>query len=406
MDKFHDVLVVGAGPAGQNAAYNLAKAGISVCLIDGDKLPKSKVCGGALRSTVVRRFPYLEQIIKNITLAVIRKATVYSPKSYKVTASPDHDLVFLISRFDFSRALLKLCQEAGVEQCFGQRVRRIVREKESMTAFLHSGEKIKAKAVIGCDGVNSLVARELDLNTRTSADYFGLASEQELEFDINFPNDEVLIYYGFQNRVGYSWVFPKGKLINVGSGYNNIVKGIIPQQVHQSFIHFLKEQKVLPNNFPVMGIRTWAVPNSGPMGKTFGDRVLLCGDAAGFVNPMTAEGMYYALASGELAAKVMIQSVKTNDYSSQRLSVYQKLWQKEFGREFKAMLSIQKFLANHSGMVDLVIKTFKNDTRVGNLLADFFTGRISYQRLKLGLLPKIGYLFAKAKVKGLFGSKS
>jgi len=405
MDK-RCIKIAGAGIAGLTAAINLAKAGVSVCLVEQDKLPKEKVCSGALRVTVIKRFPYLEPIVREITLSVIRKATFYSPKLHKVTASNGQDIAFLVHRYDFSNALLKLCREAGVKHFFGQRVRRIVREKEYIITFLSSGRQIRTKAIIGCDGINSLVARELGLNTRVSADYFALASEQELEFETGLPDDEALFYYGFQDRLGYGWVFSKGKLINVGVGFSNTAKGIGLKKAHQSFINFLKKQKVLPNNFPLEGIRAWVLPNGRLLNKTFGERVLICGDAAGFVHPIIGEGMYYALISGELAAKTIIQSVKLNDYSEDKLSQYQELWQKEFEPEFKDMVFLQKFLAKHLDIVDLAIKIFEKDTHSHQLFLDLIAGRISYRKFKSRIWPKILYLLAKTGRKKLLWPKS
>ncbi len=401
MEKSYDVLVIGGGPSGQNASYNLAKAGVSVCLIEADKLPKDKVCGGGLRYAALERFPYLAPIVRKVSRSAIRKITVYSHALQKATAAGAHDSYYLMRRLDFSAGMYELCKQAGVHHVLGKRVREVKITQDEATVFLQNGEVYTAKAVIGADGINSLVAKASGLNLGWPKDHYAFASEQELEFDTGLPNDEIIIHFAFHGIHGYGWIFPKGKFVNVGVGFLSTYKDAALKQVHDAYIAFLKSEHLLPEAFPLTGMRSWAIPWGGPLKKTYTNRVLLCGDAAGFPQPLTAEGIYYALTSGELAGKVMADAIQKDNVSEHELAEYQKLWHKEFGLEFKTLLSMQHFIFEHPSIIDTGLKHFGRDKEVHQYFLDFLSGRISFKEARIKSVPKITFLLAKHRFENI-----
>ena len=124
----------------------------------------------------------------------------------------------------------------------------------------------------------------------------------------------IYLFIKAQGIAGYAWVFPKKNCVNIGIGeFQSAVSKSKPKiplkETYEKFIATLKEKKLLPDDFPIENLKGATLPIF-PLENTCGDRVLLCGDAAGFINPITGEGIYYAMVSGQIAANVIAEGLK------------------------------------------------------------------------------------------------
>lgn len=180
---------------------------------------------------------------------------------------------------------------------------------------------------------------------------------------------QVHIYLQPHGLVGYGWVFPKKEHVNVGivefrqalnkkRGKKNL------QNHYQLYLRTLKKHKLLPQNLPMTFAHGGVFPTC-PKEHLSMDRVLLCGDAGGLVNPMTGEGIYYAMSSGEIAAKTAIQALENDKTDAHSLRSYQRHWNQEFHLDFSLLSRMSKrWGANTDGIIELVRK----DSKLINIL--------------------------------------
>jgi geranylgeranyl reductase family protein len=290
-----DVVVVGAGPAGSTAARALAQGGARVCLVDKARFPRPKPCGGALSPRTLRHLPSgFEKIVR----AHVRRAvfTFRSGKPFEVVSATP--MGYMVCREEFDAWLKAGAEEAGVCVREGVPVRAIEEMGAGITVRA-GGEVLSAATVIGADGANSLVAKQL-LPSRPPARYMAL--EAEVPQDGHPLGETVLVDVGAYPG-GYAWAFPKGDRVNVGvmAEYRGA------RNLRTAFASFVANQPALPavsagsQQFaPVAAPRSAPVPCARPA-------VLLVGDAAHLADPFLGEGIYYAVRSGCLAARAVLR---------------------------------------------------------------------------------------------------
>ena len=173
--------------------------------------------------------------------------------------------------------------------------------------------------------------------------------------------------------------------VNIGLG------GLISETTHikkrfMKFVQVLKKMKLIAEHLQPSHFSTALIPIRGPIEKSFTDHVIICGDAAGFVHPWTGEGIYYAMASGEIAAKVISQAIEDGEYSSRMLSEYQTTWMEDFGMELKMAASLQKLAAKFNPSFEIGIQIAGVDEKLTKIYADVVHGRISLTETKIGKL--------------------
>ncbi|MGQ4912491.1 MAG: FAD-dependent monooxygenase, partial [Candidatus Thorarchaeota archaeon] len=213
-------------------------------------------------------------------------------------------------REDFDYFLLQKAEAAGATVLEGVRVIDVVEESDRVSVVT-DGETYSAGLVIGADGVNSTVARKTGLKPRWSDDEVALCIEASVPMDpseilrtVGDPNGTerifIEIYFGFI-EYGYAWAFAKKSEMSLGIG------GLISELDDlkgrwKTFVSFFEKTKDVQCD---LSLQTAArVPASGILEKTCTKRVMLIGDAAGIVRTTTAEGIYYAIESGKMAAEV------------------------------------------------------------------------------------------------------
>ena len=161
--------------------------------------------------------------------------------------------------------------------------------------------------------------------------------------------DRLVEFYFIGDR-GYGWIFPKRDRISIGIGE-------FAAQVHNlkgSFSRFVRDVSVQKNidiEGRISGINSYRLPAGGFERRIHGDRVLLTGDAAGFVDPFLGEGIYYALKSGEIAADVAAGAVESGDFSERFLQEYVMRCEKEFNYDLKSALKFANFAYGHRDML-------------------------------------------------------
>lgn len=330
-----DVVVVGGGPSGATAADELAKRGRKVLLLDRDG--RIKPCGGAIPPRAIRDY----QIPDHLLVAKIRSARMVSPSDRQVDIPIDNGYVGMVDRAEFDEWLRARAESHGATRRIGS-FETLTRDADG-TALIHYKPRdglsttVRAKAVIGADGARSLVARQqvkgADRMKFVFAYHEIIRAPKDLTVDYDAKRCDV-IYRGALSPDFYSWIFPHGDTVSVGTGSAH--KGFSMR----SSVTSLRETTGLAAcetlrregaPIPMKPLRRW----------DNGRDVVLAGDASGVVAPASGEGIYYAMLGGELAAEAVEALLATGDVRSLKLA--RKRFMREHGLVFWVLGIMQRF---------------------------------------------------------------
>ena len=407
----YDVIVVGGGPAGATAVRVLGEAGISTLLLDKSAFPRDKPCGGGISARVMRRFPYLESALAGIPVNWVGKIYFEAPSGVAVDYCSEDPLYLMIRRSEFDNLLFSLGTK-HVDCVAPALVRKLYFHEDGVT--LHADvagdtKEYRAKIILGCDGANSIVARACGLRSGTVKNEYAIDMMEETPYSelTLAERDRMYVYYGYQGSYGYSYVFPKMSHLNLGIGckLDHYLAGMRGAQYahHREFVDGLIAQKLLTGASNKANFRAFPLPISGPLPRTYAKRSLLCGDAGGFVNAFTAEGIYYAMVSGELAAQTAMDAVRAKDTSSNRLSRYEQSWKNEIGQDLSKSVSIQRLLLADLRRVDRIVKAAARNPALAEMLARYATGALSYAQFKKSIVLRALPLYVREKARAFLG---
>jgi geranylgeranyl reductase family protein len=294
----YDVVVIGGGPAGSAAAFTFAIAGVRVCLVDKSRFPRNKLCGGLVTLRSKRIFEEVFHRQWDDRLFMSSRDVRFLSDGRHLASLRDYSTLYFTMRFDFDAYLLGLAESVGAIMRLGQSVVAIDIEARSLR--IADGSTIRFAHLIGADGVNSVLAKTL---FGRSFDPQNIAFGLEVEVPralLSRRDDSVDIDFGI-TRWGYGWVFPKLKTFTIGVAGDHDSNS----SMKASLERFLKLYDVSSDALHVKG---QFIPFGAfrPRPGRAGD--LLCGDAAGFVDPITGEGIAYAMQSGQAAAHAILEA--------------------------------------------------------------------------------------------------
>ncbi len=403
--KTFDVIVAGAGPAGATAAKILGEAGVGTLLLDKSAFPRDKPCGGGISARALTRFPYLTDALGNIPTSWVNKVHFESPSGFVVDYRSPDPLYLMIRRCEFDHLLFSLARP-HVEVATG--LARKVNVHPDYVSVSTDTQEYRARMVIGCDGANSIVARASGLRTGSvQSDYAIDMMEETPQQELNTAErDRMYIYYRIRSHYGYGYVFPKTSHLNVGVGFklDYYLSNLRGEHYahHQAFVDDLKSKQLLTGQSNRANFRAFPLPIAGPLARTYADRVLLAGDAGGFVNALTAEGIYYAMVTGELAARAAIDAVRAGNFASAQLSGYERAWKREIGDELANSVRLQKMLLADPTRIDRIVRAASRHAVLADLLARFATGAITHAQFRRSMLRRALPVYVREKTRRLF----
>jgi len=393
-----EVLIVGAGPAGSTTAKILAEKNIQVILIDKDKFPRYKPCGGGLAFGILKQYPYIKNL-KSIESYSYGGILHSANDTYQVKSVRKHPIVAMIKRENFDNELVNLAKDSGVKFLEKKQAKNIQIKQDSATTFLSDNTTIKSDIVIGADGFLSCIARKTGLLTSHTYKSVCLLEEFPVSPDIldEFYTEKRIchLHARTQGVYGYGWVFPKKDHINIGIGdYRFPDRNKHPivnlKSAFDGYIRLLKKTGVVPKNLQSKNLHGGTLPGWF-LKKTYDARVILIGDAAGFVNPINGEGIHYAMSSGVIAADVVADAIKKEQNNENFLSAYQRKWKQDFGKEFGSLLKGTSTWKD----TDQFIRLLTYDKKLTDICFGIMIGEKQFNDHRFQLLQQ--YLIASLK---------
>lgn len=402
-----DVLIAGGGPAGSGLAFHLAKMGYKVIVVEASEFPRDKVCGDGVSPiamaeldrmgiTKTRNFKKANEITE--VGLFIKNDKVVIPLS-----KPEH-LPFharIIPRLQLDNLIYIAAKKAGAVYIQNTRVTGYTITDNAVSVNLLNEKKlssINAKMIVGADGSSSLIARLLSGQNHDDAfQLLGLRSYFEY---VNGPNNRVDIFFTEDSFPGIFWLFPAGATgANIGMAMVSKTMPAKPTHVRellQKHIDTDEQIKERIGNGKMNGkIQGWPIRFFNSKSKITGHRVLLIGDAAGLINPLSGDGIQYALLSSRWASETIDTCLQQNDFSEAALYNFRKKVDQELGYDFALSNLLVQFPRNKTfsklwiSILEIIIAQAKEDKTYADTIAGIFEGTYpSYKALNLPFILK------------------
>lgn len=355
-----DVLVVGAGPAGSMAAKAATETGVDVIFIEEHETPGTPVycaeglsIGGILDGGLQPVHPYVSQQIST--------ARVVAPGGKTLDLTSDNWTGYTLDRQVFDKALADNAVEAGAKLMTRTRATDVIRDGQQIMGVkaIRDGEEIEfiSKVVIGADGHWSIIRRRAGLR-RYFPDFVTCAQYQLGDLDLEDPSVNEF-YLGMKCAPGgYAWVFPKSKSVaNVGLG--------VRKRHTKAPIEYLKDfcdsdprfrnAKILKKNGGIC-------PVSGTLDRITMDGLILVGDAAGMLVPMTGAGIHSSIEAGKMAGRKAAEAVQMGDVSEKKLNEFRLEFDKYWGKRIRDSGRVLEMLDKFSDEdLDTLADVISND---------------------------------------------
>ncbi len=342
-NKTWDVIVVGAGPAGLYAGIELAKSKASVLILDRKQeigCPKRCAEGLSLRwFEILGLKPHPEWSIQPI-----HGAALYGPNGKQIKMKNPKPQGFILERKIFEKHLAIDATRLGAKITMRHQVvdaKRVNGIVELKVEVNNETKILKTKLVIACDGIDSLVARMLNLNTKNNLNDTDSGYQYEMTGISGY--DENLLHLYFGNDVaprGYVWIFPKrDKTANVGIGI-----GAYEEKTAKYYLDKWIASQPNISKGSIIEVNGGGIPVGGFLESMSADNLLVAGDAGHMVDPIHGGGIGIAMEGGRLAGQVALRALKANDFSQKVLGTYTKEWYKLRGDELKRRLKSRHLL--------------------------------------------------------------
>ncbi|MDX2033628.1 MAG: NAD(P)/FAD-dependent oxidoreductase [Blastocatellia bacterium] len=378
------VAIIGAGPAGSHLAHELSRQGAEVRLFDA-KEAWEKPCGGGVTSKALREFEFLQR--NDAPRQMVSSLRLITARDRELRVAPRHEFA-IYSRRELAAMMRERAVRAGA---------KLTCARVEGTEFANGKWRIETAAgeetvdfLIGADGASSIIRRRVGVRFRPKDFAYALGWHVHQPHSISQAEVKYLDEFS-----GYLWMFPRHDHLSYGiaSGYQETT----PARLKAKLLEFIarenpaaaREIEAAPNrNFyaamiPSLDVHTWDALKACDPQRGWA----LVGDAAGFVDPLTGEGIYYAIKSADLLARAM----------TGRVEEYDAMWRAEFGAEMRraSELTPRFYRGNFAGapLTERMVQLARRHRGVREVLRDLIAGDQGYVDLKPRLL-KSAFLFS------------
>ena len=318
----YDAVVVGGGPVGSRVACLLAEKGHKVLVVEKKERARERVCcTGIISQECVNTFNIEDKAI----LRRVNSATLFSPSGNQLYLQREEPQACILDRSALDVSLARWAQKAGADYHYGYRVSNIVTEKDRASVIvIREGKEsnFPTKCVVVARGFTPGLVERLGLGTHRD---FTIGVQAEVEAP---GTDEVEVYFGDVAPGFFRWIVPTvPPMARVG-----LLSRQNPGRYLKNWLkQLVKQGKITSGD---VSISYGGIPLKPPT-RTYGERIIAVGDAAGQVKPTSGGGIYYGLLSADIAAVTLHQALTADDLSARRLANYQRGWRKKLGRELR-----------------------------------------------------------------------
>jgi digeranylgeranylglycerophospholipid reductase len=352
INDFYDVIVIGGGPAGSVTARYAAENGASVLMLERDREVGIPVrCGEGVSHQGIEPFIEIED---RFIATTITAARLFNSKGEFVDIE-DMAKGYVLERRIFDNALADKACSFGAKLLTKANATGLMFEGKKIVGvkftMLGKDYEVKCNVVIGADGVESRVGRWAGIDTKLALEDLETCFQYTLS-GIDVPTDRGQFYFHVPG--GYVWIFPKSKTTaNVGIGIAGHLSG---EKNAKAYLDEFVAEK-FPNaaiTYSVAG----GVPTATMLKKPYADNVMIVGDSARQVNPITGGGIVQVMIAGAIAGKTAAEAVKKNDFSEKVMKSYAKEWSKILGKNQKFMHNIKEdFFLKQNEKFDKLIES-------------------------------------------------
>ncbi|MBU4534519.1 MAG: NAD(P)/FAD-dependent oxidoreductase [Euryarchaeota archaeon] len=359
-----DILVIGAGPAGSTAAKHAAQGGAGVLMMDkkseigAPKRCAEGVSNGGLESLGIEKNPrWITKELDGVRLISPNRTDVWLT-SDKIDL-PETGCI--LERKVFDKYMTMDAARAGAQI----KIKTLATGMEKTDdGYLVSAEsmgesfQIKAKIVIAADGPESRVARWGGLNTTAKPKDMESAAQFEMAGVEMENNNCIEFYFGSVAPGGYAWIFPKGDdIANVGLG---ILATKTDKTAYEHLLEFVAKNPATQNAQPVE-LNIGGDPVGGMPKKLVDDNLMVIGDAAGQVNPLTGGGIISGMTGGMIAGKLAAEAISEGDLSRKKLKKYEDECQEAIGKSINKYLKVKDYMLTlNDGELDSIAEAFQD----------------------------------------------
>ena len=323
-----DCVVVGGGPAGARAIYELSKISTNIALIDYRETLGDKLCTGIIGTECVEKYG----IDNNIIYQEADSADIINPAKDIFHLKSKKPKAYIIDRVQYVQNLINKAKNNNAKIICKYRVTGID-QRENKVAITYSNKKeekvIYSKSIILASGLENKLINDFNIAPLKKEN---ILNGSQLKIKSKYPNvisnTKVFIgsNYGFQ---GFGWIVPTSN--------DELLIGVLARdkskKIITEFISLVtKTYNIIINESDKKNIKSWGIPIK-PLEKTYDNRLLVVGDAAGLVKPITGGGIYYSQISAEIAVKTIKHALEINNFNCEVMATYQQKWEKQIGDE-------------------------------------------------------------------------
>lgn len=357
--KSFDIIICGIGPAGAAAALALSHSGLSVLMIDRHEFPRNKICGDALSPDVVNQLhklpldtgPLFEQMEQKIWCKAVR---FFGPNytAADLRLSENGPTGFVSERLHFDQFMFEQVQKApNASIITGHKLNRIEVTPSYVEVTLDNGDLYRSAIVLGADGAQSVVARQL-ANQSVDKNHHCAGLRQYYENVEGFSADHAVELHFYKEFLpGYFWIFP------LPNNRANVGVGMLSRFVADKNINLKERLQDIIANHPnvrdrfknaraVESIKGFSLPLGSKKRSISGNRYLLLGDAASLINPLSGEGIGNAIRSGRIAAEHLIKIFPAQQFDAEVNKAYDREVYRLMWGELRANYYIQRIMRN------------------------------------------------------------
>lgn len=371
-------MVIGGGPAGSSAAHKASSLGLKTLLIEKENFPRYKSCAGAVSDVALS---YLDFRIPSTLLEKEMRGVRIVLKGQKVMKYASRRIGILVERKIFDDFLLKMAEKSGAKIIMGEKAINFTDEEDKVRVTTTKCE-YEAHFLIIAEGAHGNLQYKMKERPRKTEYAISMVAEIEEDDDtINEHLNNIIEVHVGLLKMGFGWVFPHRGYYSVGiAGIAKYLNN--PKHTMREFLDSVGFRDRYP-------IKSHMIPVGGIKRKLTTSRVVLTGDAAGFVDSFYGEGISYAIRSGQIASEIISGIIKREN--SVTMDDYKSLVKDEFEINLKYSLLVSKLAHSIPFFFELAIE---NESMVDKFM-DIALQKITYKGLMKRIIPKLPWYFLR-----------